>query len=195
MPSCSGLGGLVRGLFDELLPRVATSQNGPLARAGRAWRCTASLPKNLHRTVCTKFLVDARGAVSTRCPRALFRAEEMRSHIVGTTPEFLFFSNSNSKMTNALLKTQSPTINHPAAVSLEHQTQTWLTPTEAASHLKVKPRTILAWVRQGKLKGYPLSGTRRHVWRFLQSDLDAALLGSVLDSDSPSVLSHEGRIQ
>jgi excisionase family DNA binding protein len=51
----------------------------------------------------------------------------------------------------------------------------WLTSDEAARHLKVKPRTLLLWVRQGKVKGYKLSGTKRHVWRFLRSDLDAAL--------------------
>jgi hypothetical protein len=32
-------------------------------------------------------------------------------------------------------------------------------------------------VRQGNVKGYKLSGTKRHVWRFLRADLDAALLG------------------
>jgi hypothetical protein len=30
--------------------------------------------------------------------------------------------------------------------------------------------------RQGTAKGYKLSGTKRHVWRFLRADLDAALL-------------------
>jgi len=54
----------------------------------------------------------------------------------------------------------------------------WLTSDEAARHLKVKPRTLLLWVRQGKVKGYKLSGTKRHVWRFLRSDLDAALLNN-----------------
>ena len=51
----------------------------------------------------------------------------------------------------------------------------WLTADEAAQHLKVKTRTILLWVRQGKVKGYPLSGTRRRVWRFQRSDLNAML--------------------
>ncbi len=51
----------------------------------------------------------------------------------------------------------------------------WLTADEAAQHLKVKTRTMLLWVRQGKVKGYPLSGTRRRVWRFQRSDLNAML--------------------
>jgi excisionase family DNA binding protein len=51
----------------------------------------------------------------------------------------------------------------------------WLTAKEAAQHLKVKTRTMLLWVRQGKVKGYALSGTRRRVWRFLRSDLNAML--------------------
>jgi len=54
----------------------------------------------------------------------------------------------------------------------------WLTAAEAAEHLKVKTRTLLVWVKQGKVKGYALSGTDRHVWRFLRSDLDAGLLAN-----------------
>jgi excisionase family DNA binding protein len=54
----------------------------------------------------------------------------------------------------------------------------WLTAWEAAQHLKVNPRTLLLWVRQGKVKGYKLSGTKRHVWRFLRTDLDTTLLKS-----------------
>jgi len=64
----------------------------------------------------------------------------------------------------------------------------WLTVTEAANYLKVKPRTLLLWVRQGKMKAFALSGTKRRVWRFRQRDLDAALLeSSVLPSIPPSV--------
>jgi excisionase family DNA binding protein len=58
----------------------------------------------------------------------------------------------------------------------------WLTSAEAARHLKVKPRTLLLWVRQGKVKAYKLSGIKRHVWRFLRADLDAALFGNVRES-------------
>jgi excisionase family DNA binding protein len=53
--------------------------------------------------------------------------------------------------------------------------QSWLTATEAAHYLRVKPRTLLAWARQGHVKGHILSGTRRVTWRFLRSDLDATL--------------------
>ena|SRR5713226_305245 len=53
----------------------------------------------------------------------------------------------------------------------------WLTAAEAAQYLKVRKRTLLLWVRQGKVKGYPLSGTKRHIWRFLRADLDAILVG------------------
>lgn len=52
----------------------------------------------------------------------------------------------------------------------------WLTAREAAQYLKVKQRTLLQWVRQRKIRGYQLSGTLRHVWRFRQSDLDGAML-------------------
>lgn len=64
----------------------------------------------------------------------------------------------------------------------------WLTVTEAANYLKIRPRTLLLWVRQGKVKAFALSGTKRRVWRFRQVDLDAALLeSSVLPSLPPSV--------
>jgi excisionase family DNA binding protein len=68
----------------------------------------------------------------------------------------------------------------------------WLTVKEAAKYLKVKPRTLLLWVRQGKLQAYALSGTKRHVWRFRRVDLDSALLGHrVIRSATPTVLSKE----
>lgn len=54
----------------------------------------------------------------------------------------------------------------------------WLTAEEAACHLKVKARTLLLWVRHGKIRAFALSGTKRRVWRFLKSDLDGALLGN-----------------
>jgi len=49
----------------------------------------------------------------------------------------------------------------------------WLTTNEAAAYLKVAPRTLLSWARQGKVKGHVLSGLQRQTWRFRQSELDA----------------------
>lgn len=46
---------------------------------------------------------------------------------------------------------------------------------EAADYLKVNPRTLAQWAREGRVPGHRLSGTRRCVWRFLQSELDAML--------------------
>jgi excisionase family DNA binding protein len=69
----------------------------------------------------------------------------------------------------------------------------WLTASEAAAYLKVKPRSLLLWVRQGKVKAYALSGTKRRIWRFRQEDLDAALLASpVIPSKPLTVLSERG---
>lgn len=68
----------------------------------------------------------------------------------------------------------------------------WLTAKEAAQYLKVEPRTLLLWARQGKLKAYALSGAARHVWRFRVEDLDAALLPSpVLPSSGSSAVPAE----
>ncbi len=69
----------------------------------------------------------------------------------------------------------------------------WLTADEAAQYLKVKVRTLLLWVRQGKVKAFALSGTKRRVWRFRHSDLDAAMVElSVLPSIPLSVRSERG---
>ncbi len=65
----------------------------------------------------------------------------------------------------------------------------WLTAEEAAKYLKVKTRTLLLWVRQGKVKAFALSGIKRRVWRFRRQDLDDAFMESpVLPSVAPSVL-------
>jgi excisionase family DNA binding protein len=66
----------------------------------------------------------------------------------------------------------------------------WMTPAEAAAYLKVKPRSLLLWARQGKLGAYALSGTKRRVWRFRKKDLDSALLSkSVITCEPLTVLS------
>jgi excisionase family DNA binding protein len=71
----------------------------------------------------------------------------------------------------------------------------WLTAAEAAAYLKVKARSLLLWVRQGKIKAYALSGTKRRIWRFRKEDLDAALVApSVVSSPSLTVLT-ERRIR
>jgi len=58
----------------------------------------------------------------------------------------------------------------------------WLTARQAAAYLQINPRTLLEWTRQGKVKGYKLSGIARHVWRYQQKDLDAMLCASSADS-------------
>jgi len=74
----------------------------------------------------------------------------------------------------------------------EMPTAEWLTAKEAAKYLKVKPRTLLLWVRQGKLQAFALSGVKRHVWRFRKQDLDAVFsnrrmsLGKSLDGGGGS---------
>jgi excisionase family DNA binding protein len=54
----------------------------------------------------------------------------------------------------------------------------WLTLNEAAAYLKVRPRTLALWARQGKVPSHKLSGTQRCIWRFLRPELDAMLLTS-----------------
>jgi excisionase family DNA binding protein len=70
----------------------------------------------------------------------------------------------------------------------DQQASQWMTSAEAAAYLKVQTRSLLLWVRQGKVRAFALSGTRRHVWRFLRGDLDNALLSRpVVVSSSPSL--------
>jgi excisionase family DNA binding protein len=69
------------------------------------------------------------------------------------------------------------------------ETSEWLTAAEAAAYFKVKSRSLLLWVRQGKIQAYALTGTQRRVWRFRKEDLDATLLSRpVVSSDAPAVL-------
>ena len=70
----------------------------------------------------------------------------------------------------------------------------WLTADEAAKHLKIKTRTLLLWVRQGKVKAFALSGTKRRVWRFRHQDLDAALVELTVLPSIPLSVRSEGRM-
>jgi excisionase family DNA binding protein len=54
----------------------------------------------------------------------------------------------------------------------------WLTLNEAATYLKIHPRTLALWARQKKVPAHRLSGIRRCVWRFLRPELDAMLCPS-----------------
>jgi excisionase family DNA binding protein len=66
----------------------------------------------------------------------------------------------------------------------------WLTATEAAEYLSIKPRSLLSWVRQGKLQAYALSGSKRRIWSFRKEDLDSALFAfPLIPSKPPTVLS------
>jgi len=49
-----------------------------------------------------------------------------------------------------------------------HTLKKLFTPEEAAEVLRVKPRTVMEWLRQGKLKGVKLGGK---LWRIRESDL------------------------
>ena len=75
--------------------------------------------------------------------------------------------------------------------SLQAMAEEWLTTEEAAAYLKTEPRSLLRWVREGRVPAYKLSGTKRHVYRFLARDLDAALMGRHV-ADTPVT---EGAIQ
>ena len=85
--------------------------------------------------------------------------------------------------------------NSVADTFCEVTSSAWLTAAEAAQYLKIKTRTILFWARSGRIKAYSLTETKRRVWRFLQSDLDAILRHNtaVLTSSSSSAGSADRR--
>ena len=64
----------------------------------------------------------------------------------------------------------------------------WLTANEAAAYLKVQPRTILKWAKEGSVPAHRLSGCKRVTWRFLKSELDDML-------SPPSAAGLEGPIE
>lgn len=71
----------------------------------------------------------------------------------------------------------------------------WLTVEEAAVYLKVPKRTLLAWIRAGKVRAYALSGTKRRVYRLRKEDIDYGLLAKpVIDCAAPAVLRKGGRV-
>src|SRR5690349_14020512 len=84
--------------------------------------------------------------------------------------------------------------NSLAEVPSDTPHSTWLTAAEAARYLKIKTRTLLFWARRGKIKAYSLTGTKRRIWRFLQSDLYDILIHSrpVISSAQPSVPCSKG---
>lgn len=49
---------------------------------------------------------------------------------------------------------------------------------DRSGRLRVRPRTLLQWAREGKIPAHSLSGAQRRVWRFLRSDLDGMLSSS-----------------
>ena len=51
----------------------------------------------------------------------------------------------------------------------------WITAHEAAEYLKIRPRTLLLWARQGKVPAHKLSGIKRCIYRFLRDELDLIL--------------------
>jgi excisionase family DNA binding protein len=71
----------------------------------------------------------------------------------------------------------------------------WMTVDEAAVYLKVLKRTLLAWIRDGKVKAYSLSGTKRRVYRLRKEDIDSGLLAKpVVKCTEPAVLTERGVI-
>jgi excisionase family DNA binding protein len=58
----------------------------------------------------------------------------------------------------------------------------WLTASEAAAYLKVKPRTLVRWARGRQIPAHKLSGFSRITYRFLRAELDAMLGASSVGS-------------
>ena len=85
------------------------------------------------------------------------------------------------------MTTKVPTQERQKGIQVAPVESGWLTGPEAAQYLRIETRTLLMWARQGKVKGYVLSGSRRVTWRFRAEDLDATM-------SPPSVALKNGRI-
>jgi excisionase family DNA binding protein len=70
-------------------------------------------------------------------------------------------------------------------LTIQAMAEEWMTVKEASAYLKVTSASLLRWVREGRINGYKLSGTKRHVYRFLARDLDLALTGRP-SADTPA---------
>jgi excisionase family DNA binding protein len=64
----------------------------------------------------------------------------------------------------------------------EYPHSAWMTAREAAAYLKVAPRTLVRWARNGLIPAHRLSGMTRVTWRFRRAELDAMLCPSSVDS-------------
>ncbi|MBZ5596851.1 MAG: helix-turn-helix domain-containing protein [Acidobacteriia bacterium] len=62
-------------------------------------------------------------------------------------------------------------------MSAQPHTTDWMTAKETAAYLKVGHRTVLEWAKTGRIPAHRLSGCQRVTWRFLASELDAAIMG------------------
>jgi len=71
----------------------------------------------------------------------------------------------------------------------------WMTAKQAAQYLQLSTRHVIELARAGALPGHTLSGTQRHVWRFLASELDSAMLGAPVVLTERSVTSETSTIQ
>jgi excisionase family DNA binding protein len=55
-----------------------------------------------------------------------------------------------------------------------------------ASFLSIKRRQVLELARAGKIPAHPLLGSRRKVWRFRLSEVDAAVVSGIRQPPIPS---------
>jgi excisionase family DNA binding protein len=54
-------------------------------------------------------------------------------------------------------------------------------PKAAADYLKLDPKTVTRWARQGYLPAHPLGEGKRRFWRFLEHELAAWLTAKTND--------------
>ena len=97
---------------------------------------------------------------------------------------------AQTSVVDANVQKKSPNVGNPKLDAQDEAANTrsaWLTAAEAAEYLRVKPRSLLLWARQGKIPGHALSGTKRKVWRFRTEDLDSALLAKPVQFSASSV--------
>jgi excisionase family DNA binding protein len=67
-------------------------------------------------------------------------------------------------------------VSHKRHMNAPNSRAPWMSAEQAAAYLGIDRRTLLRGTRQGQVKAYQLSCTKRHVWRFTVEDLDCAIM-------------------
>jgi excisionase family DNA binding protein len=77
------------------------------------------------------------------------------------------------------------TLTSPGLSTVRMEPEGYVSSDEAASFLKLNPRTVQRLAREGNIPAHPFGERRRKTWRFLLSELDEWMKTKVNSSRRP----------